>query len=562
MIIPTSEQEKIYNFIKFDTQHGIIDAVAGSGKTSTIIESISYVDKSKELLFCAFNKSIRDEISQRISKKQNSNIVVKNLHQLGFDILKSNSETKFIVEEIKYKRLIEKAMEGKISSKIESYIELYEINKNPKNEIEERILKENINKFKYKLNDSINKFRLTLAKDNFEDFKNMIIHYGIIDEIKTNPKILNSVINIFFECTKIIIEKGNEIAKNLKIIDLTDMLYLPQKLMLYPIKSYDILFVDECQDLSKAQLAIALKYVKKNGRVIAVGDPQQSIYGFTGADIESFSRFGTLLKNHIKLTLSYCFRCPDNVIEYAQNFRDDIKPFKEKQGTIEKIDFEKVTELVKEKDLIISRTKAPLSSLLFDLLESGRKVNIDQEEITELFNELRFLFTKEELNTVNIYKNGNDFFEKVMKRNIYFIQKKAEKISGTLIREEFIEDEKIYLKRRIDFLNRQSSIFIDVRNLNDLIKKIEKLVSDDPNAIKLSTIHKAKGLENDRVFILDYDKLPMKKDNHKYWEKVQETNLKYVALTRTKNTLYLVNSIKDEKSIEDGNLFDQLDDIW
>ena len=54
----------------------------------------------------------------------------------------------------------------------------------------------------------------------------------------------------------------------------------------------------------------------------------------------------------------------------------------------------------------------------------------------------------------------------------------------------------------------------------------------------------------------------MKKDNHKYWEKVQETNLKYVALTRTKNTLYLVNSIKDEKSIEDGNLFDQLDDIW
>lgn len=559
---PTTEQEKIYNFIKFDTQHGIIDAVAGSGKTSTIIESISYVDKSKELLFCAFNKSIRDEISERISKKGNSNIVVKNLHQLGFDILKSNSETKFIVEELKYKKLIEKAIENKISNKVESYIELYEISKNPKNEIEERILKENLKKFKFKLNDCINKFRLTLTKDDFEEFKKMIIHYGIIDVVKTNPYILNSVISIFFECTKILIEKGNYIAKSLKIIDLTDMLYLPQKFKLYPLKNYDILFVDECQDLSKAQLAIALKYVKKNGRVIAVGDPHQSIYGFTGADIESFSRFATLLKNHIKLTLSFCFRCPDNVIEYAQNFRNDIKPFKEKIGIIEKIDFDKVTELVKEKDLIISRTKAPLSSLLFDLLESGRKVNIDQEEITELFNELRFLFTKEELNTINLYKNGNDFFEKVLKRNTYFIEKKAEKISDKTLQQEFIEEELIYLKRRIDFINRQSSIFIDSKNLNDLIKKIEKLVSDDPNAIRLSTIHKAKGLENDRVFILDYDKLPMQKDNHKYWEKVQEANLKYVALTRTKHTLYLVNSIKEEKNPEEGNLFDQLDDIW
>ncbi len=412
------------------------------------------------------------------------------------------------------------------------------------------------------MNDCINKFRLTLTKENFEDFKNMILHFGIVDEKKTDPLIIDSVIQIFLRCTNIVLEKGNEIAEKLKIIDLTDMIYLPQKLKLYPIKTYDILFVDECQDLSKAQLAIALKYVKKNGRVIAVGDPQQSIYGFTGADIESFSRFEKLLQNNIKLTLSFCFRCPDNVIEYAQNFRNDIKPFKEKIGKIEKIDFEKVLEFVKEKDLIISRTKAPLSSLLFDLLESGKKVNIDQEEISELFNELRFLFSKEELKTENIYKNNNDFFEKVFKRNEYFIQKKSEKISNKLLREEFIDEETIHLKRRVDFINRQTSIFIDAKNLNEIIKKIEMLVSDDPNAIKLSTIHKAKGLENDRVFILDYDKLPLKKDNHKMWEKIQEDNLKYVALTRTKNTLYLVNAIKNEKIIEEGNLFDQLDDIW
>src|SRR5690606_23099288 len=125
---------------------------------------------------------------------------------------------------------------------------------------------------------------------------------------------------------------------------------------LYPKKTYDILFVDECQDLSKAQLAVALKYVRKNGRVVAVGDPYQSIYGFTGADIESFNRFERLLKNFNKLSLSFCFRCPNNVIEFAQNFREDIKPFKDKDGIIEKIEFNQVNDLVKNSDLIISRT--------------------------------------------------------------------------------------------------------------------------------------------------------------------------------------------------------------
>ena len=69
-MIPTPEQERIFNFIKFDSNHGIIDAVAGSGKTTTIINSIDFVQNDKTLLFCAFNKSIRDEIQERILNKK------------------------------------------------------------------------------------------------------------------------------------------------------------------------------------------------------------------------------------------------------------------------------------------------------------------------------------------------------------------------------------------------------------------------------------------------------------------------------------------------------------
>ena len=559
---PTPEQEKIFNFIKFDSNHGIIDAVAGSGKTTTIIDSINFVQSDKSLLFCAFNKSIRDEIQERISCKGKNNIVVKNLHQLGFDILKSNSELQYNIQERKYINLINKSLSSINEKNIIRYLELYDVDINPKKgSFEESMLKKHVKIFKDKLLDIVNKFRLTLTRDNFDDFKQMLIHYNIIDIKKTSEKILNNVVLVFFDANQIIIEEGNKIAKKLNIIDLSDMLYLPKVFEYYPNNNYDILFIDECQDLSKSQLAIALKYVKKSGRVIAVGDPFQSIYGFTGADIESFERFSQILKNHIKLTLSFCFRCPNNIIEFAQNFRRDIKPFKDKNGIIERIEFEKVVNVVRNSDLIISRTKAPLTILLFILIENNKQVNIHQDDVKDLFNELKFLFTNEELTEVNVLKNSYDFFEKVKERNIYFLNQKSKKLSNPIDKEEFIITETLYIERRLNFLRKQLSVQLDVNNLNDLIKKIEYLVTDNKDAIKLSTIHKAKGLENERVFILDFNKLPVKKDNQQPWEVKQEINLKYVALTRAKHTLYLVDSIKEEEKIE-GNLFDEIEDIW
>ncbi|UJH92084.1 UvrD-helicase domain-containing protein [Antarcticibacterium sp. 1MA-6-2] len=286
---PTPEQEKIYNFIKFDSNHGIIDAVAGSGKTTTIIESIGFVEKSNSILFCAFNKSIRDEIQERISQKKNDNIVVKNLHQLGFEILKSNSELPYNVKTRKYNDLISRSIESYNKEAFFRYLKLYDINPEPENNFEKSQLNNYFNYFKNKLLDSVDKFRLTLEKNDFFKFKEMVIHFNIIDPNKTSEKILDSVIDILFKGTERLLEEGNKIATSHNTIDLTDMLYLPKVFEVYPIKKYDLLFVDECQDLSKAQLAVALKYVKKSGRVIAVGDPCQSIYGFTGADIESFS---------------------------------------------------------------------------------------------------------------------------------------------------------------------------------------------------------------------------------------------------------------------------------
>ena len=136
---PTSEQEKIFNFIKFDSNHGIIDAVAGSGKTTTIIESVGFVDKEKSQLFCAFNKSIRDEIKERISSKGFDNIVVKNLHQLGFDILKSNSELDYNVEPKKMDKIVSKIIKTSLEHPLKKYLKHYGVNTEPQKGFEESV---------------------------------------------------------------------------------------------------------------------------------------------------------------------------------------------------------------------------------------------------------------------------------------------------------------------------------------------------------------------------------------------------------------------------------------
>jgi DNA helicase II / ATP-dependent DNA helicase PcrA len=76
----------------------------------------------------------------------------------------------------------------------------------------------------------------------------------------------------------------------------------------------------------------------------------------------------------------------------------------------------------------------------------------------------------------------------------------------------------------------------------DLCRKIDALFNSEQPDMTLSTVHKAKGLEADRIFLLNPDEMPLKWPNQQAWELQQEHNLKYVALTRAKGELYLVRS--------------------
>ncbi len=84
----------------------------------------------------------------------------------------------------------------------------------------------------------------------------------------------------------------------------------------------------------------------------------------------------------------------------------------------------------------------------------------------------------------------------------------------------------------------------DSRTVDSLLAKIELMFTDQPQATRLtlSTVHKAKGLEFETVFILDMEKYMPSRWATQEWAKVQERNIIYVAVTRAKSTLVYINS--------------------
>ncbi len=563
----TNEQKVIFHFVENEKSHGIIDAVAGAGKTTTIMECARYIENKSTILFCAFNTSIASVILKKFHERGMNEITVKTIHSLGWQILQSNNSSgkPISLEEKKYSTLIKSE---DVLEELKPYFEqILRVNGlEANNEIDE---KQNfaVNNLLLKINNRLldinQKFRSTLTRETLQDFENLVIHFGIFNDIEIKQKDFKKELGLYFDCSKILLNFGNELSKRTMIIDYTDMLYLPCKWGLQPVRKYDFLFIDECQDLSKAQFAIAAKYGRKEGRILAVGDPRQSIYGFTGADIESFNRVKDYTQAR-ELQLTSCFRCPKKVIDLAKVIRTDISGTKEEDGHIHHITFEEVVNLAKAGDLIISRLKAPLVILVFDFIDKDIKVQIHEEEVREILNEMKNIFKQNELNImISTIPDGFDKLKNdVLNRWRWIIKKNAERIIDSVERELHVQNETIYLEKRLSFLHKKYEQWKhECSTLFEIIKKIKDYISATDNPIKLSTIHRAKGLENQRVFILNYDDLPYIRLGQKDWERMQELNLKYVAITRAENELFLIESkpielIKQEESLFDSFPFD------
>jgi superfamily I DNA/RNA helicase len=304
------------------------------------------------------------------------------------------------------------------------------------------------------------------------------------------------------------------------------MLWLPYVLELTPDQAAWV-FVDECQDLNRAQLELVLKTRASGGRMLFVGDPSQAIYGFAGADCDSFwsiqRRTGATL-----MALSVCYRCPTSVVELARQIVPEIEAAPGAPvGTVGYVKETELTGKLAAGDMVLCRLTAPLVSLCLDLI--GRQVPARVRgrdigaQITAVVRKVAEMpgYTWE------------SFGESLGRYQDMMAAKLANRADaeGQL---EALEDKCNAVRTCYESFHASSA--------DHLVSLIEGLFSDrdERGMVILCTVHRAKGLENDTVYILRPDKLPLSWPNQTEDEAAQESNLKYVAITRAMRALYFV----------------------
>lgn len=313
------------------------------------------------------------------------------------------------------------------------------------------------------------------------------------------------------------------------IIDWNDQVFMPIWYDI-PINKYNHLIVDEVQDLNRAKQELAFRMGEY---ITCVGDVNQAIYGFSGADSDAMNslweRMVACDAESIQLPMTITRRCPKLVVKKANFYVPELRAAKDaKDGIVRDI---RTTEFFnmydKEPSMILCRVNAPLTSLAFGLIAKKVRCYIQGRDIgTGLKKELK--------------STGCDDISSALVK----VYERIDKKKMELAQREFVDD--VLLEALNDKMKCIDILCEDIDTIKDFEIKVDTLFKDSggPNDIRLSSIHKAKGLEHNKVFIYNADKLKLKAKSA--FQAKQENNLAYVAYTRSQNELYSVFPEREE----------------
>lgn len=302
-------------------------------------------------------------------------------------------------------------------------------------------------------------------------------------------------------------------------VDFDDMIWLP---IVTGIKlpMFDRVFVDETQDLNPCQLEMVLRACRKSGRICAVGDDRQAIYRFRGADADAVNLIVERLGAKI-LPLSVSYRCARNIIALAQNLVPDIEAAPHAvDGIVRGSDIHTMTRQAEPGDFVLSRTNAPLVTLCLRWLAEGKRATIAGRDIGA---------------GLAAFVKRSDAAD-VMQLRAWVLQWRDAEVA------------------RLEKADRDSTAAEDkaacllalsegAPTIQSVLDRIESLFADDDDEARvvLSTTHKAKGLERERVWLLRDTYMRKRKGQAQL--STEEENLFYVAVTRAKRELVLVEGV-------------------
>lgn len=499
---PSQYQQAIFDAISqmvegvYKSAHLVIEAVAGSGKTTTIVKALELIPSHFSVFFLAFNKHIANELDKRCQAKGLSNVTASTLHALGLKNFRKaypdfNPKT------------------GIVSDKIGQLLnDIYPVSRQALKDglITKEQRKENFAKRAGMRNlVSICKSTMVNVSDT-QAVLEIIDRYGVEIETKCFDEVVAKLPEIMQLC-----------QDRIDIIDFDDMIWLPIVLNL-KLQQCDFLMVDESQDMNKLQIEFIKRLVKADGHIIAVGDRYQSLYGFRGADTNAIQNIIDMLNADV-LPLSVTYRCPASHVKRAQMIvpqltaRDNAP-----EGVIREMKYIDLAKELEPGDMVVCRTNAPLIRPAFECLRMKKKAVIRGMDFKDALINLIKRFETDDLASFEISLHE------------YYVNEREKLLDHGKEMQAVLLEDKV---KTIQFVITES------RTVTDLISKISMLFSDDNLGIVFSSVHRAKGLEADNVFILRPDLMPHKKAK-KDWEKAQEQNCIYVAETRSKNQLVYV----------------------
>jgi|SRR5215469_1560820 len=487
VLVATPEQEAIIDFVLSCNDNLMIDALAGAAKTSTL-EFICKYHPVQPILCLAFNKRIADEMS----KKLPGHVTCLTLNSQGHRVWMKTCSRKVTLDARKSYTILKQIVDALPRNQRSAAYDVFG-----------ETLKA-VNKAKIAGYIPEGKYPQATRLISNEEF------WTSQDEDDVDMELVDQALTESIRQAYL----GN--------IDFDDQLYMPTLFGgIFP--RYPLVMCDEVQDLSEINHAMLTKLVTQ--RLIAVGDPFQSIYHFRGAKSSGMGSMKEQFKMQ-EMGLSVSFRCPREVVKNAWFRVPHMKwPEWAAEGQVRSLDHW-TADSIEDGAAIICRNNAPLITLAFKLLKRGRGVKLVGFDIgPNLIKTMKkfgsdLMSQDEVFNAIDRWKS-----EKLLKgKGEAGIHDKAECMCV--------------------FAGFGPTLAAAIAYAEDMFRR--------SGPIQLLSGHKSKGLEWDVVYHLDAWRIPSTYAVSEE-EQEQEQNIRYVIETRAKKALYLVDmKTFEKKEEEDG----------
>jgi len=469
-----------------------INAVAGSGKTTTLIEYARARPKSSKILYLAFNKTVRQEAIRKFRNTGLKNVQVETAHSLAY-------------KHTVFKNQYRVRHQG---YKTHEIVELLGLTGNGEKHAE-YIVANHINKFiSYFCNSEKQKIRELNYLDVVTDDKAKTFVTTFYDYIEKKSRYLLSKM-----------DKGE--------IEVTHDFYLKKFQLANPVLNYDYILFDEGQDASAVMLDV---FLKQKATKVIVGDIHQQIYGWRFA-VNAMENSGFKTCN-----LSTSFRFNQDIASLAIGVLNWKNHLSESESPVIKGKGNSKETKVKA---VLARTNLGLLIKAIEYVTEKRKV--------------KQIYFEGNINSYTYADEGASLYDVLSLYN-----GKRRLIKDKLIQKmKDMEELEDYIKKTEDV---QLGMMVEIvreygNEIPGIIKEIkQKHVENDAREkaeMIFSTVHRSKGMEYDTIQLVNdfITEEAIEKTLTDFQEKAnilklnEEINLLYVAITRTKNSIYIPETL-------------------